>query len=392
MPRCARRISPPAKKACPPAGPINLIRAALEQREITDPLRSEELDFALGNCLSCRACTSECPSNVNLSLLKAELLHARSKRNGLRLQQRMISSVDLLGRIGCMFPRLANFMFSSRSIRHLFGKISGMSSERKFPEYARERFDRWYEKRSHDTTGLRGRVILWDDTFVRYHEPHIAIAAVKVLEAAGFYVVLARDRKCCGRPAFSQGNLDEARSLGSHNLAILANEDVPVVFLEPSCYSMFAQDYRELNLPGATELAARCFLFEDFIENLLTQEPKALKFDRARKRASRHPFTLPRESTDQHQKCVAFGLTPAESHGADAGHTGCCGMAGAFGMMLSSKYELSVKIAQPLLEQLKHQPYGTTVVLSGTSCRHQVQHLATMRTRHMAQVLAEALA
>jgi Fe-S oxidoreductase len=323
-----------------------------------------------------------------MSLLKAELLHARAKRNGLRLHQRLISSMDLLGRIGCLFPRLANFAFNSRSIRHLFGKISGLASEREFPAYARERFDRWYEKRGHDTTGLRGRVILWDDTFVRYHEPHIAIAAVKVLEAAGFYVVLARNRKCCGRPAFSQGNLDEARTLGSHNLAILANDDAPVVFLEPSCYSMFAEDYRELNLPGAAELSARCFLFEDFIENLLGQEPKALKFDRENGHLAIHSHCHAKALTNTKNALRLVSRLPNRT--VQMLDTGCCGMAGAFGMM-ASKYELSLKIAEPLIEQLKHQPYGTTVILSGTSCRHQVQHLATLRTRHMAEVLAEAL-
>jgi FAD/FMN-containing dehydrogenase/Fe-S oxidoreductase len=369
-------------------GRANLIRAALEQREISDPLRSEELDYALSNCLSCRACTSECPSNVNLTLLKAELLHARIKRHGIRLSQRLISSADLLGRVGCLFPRLANFFFNSHSIRQLVGKISGLTSERPFPPYARERFDRWYEKRGHDTTGLRGRVILWDDTFVRYHEPHIAIAAVKVLETAGFYVALATDRKCCGRPAFSQGHLDEARKLGSHNLSILGSDEAPVIFLEPSCFSMFVEDYRELNLAGAAEVSARCFLFEDFIESLLGQEPAALKFDREHGHLAIHSHCHAKALTNT--KNALRLATRLPNRTVQMLDTGCCGMAGAFGMM-ASKYELSLKIAEPLIEQLKHQPYGTTVVLSGTSCRHQVEHLATIRIRHMAEVLAEAL-
>ncbi len=370
-------------------GRANLIRAALEQREIADPLHSEELDYALSNCLSCRACASECPSNVNLPLLKAELLHARAKQDGLKLQQRLFSSPDLLGRIGCLFPRLTNLLFNSRSVRHLLGRMTGLAGARELPPYARERFDRWYDKRRHDTSGLRGRVILWDDTFVRYHEPHIAIAAMKVLEAAGYYVALAGDRKCCGRPAFSQGNLDEAHKLGSHNLALLANDDAPVIFLEPSCYSMFAEDYRELNLPGAQEVAARCFLFEDFIENLLGQEPAALKFDREHGRVAIHSHCHAKALTNTKNALRLASRLPNRT--TVMLDTGCCGMAGAFGM-LESKYELSLKIAEPLMEQIKHQPFGTTVVLSGTSCRHQVQHLAAIRVKHMAEVLAEALA
>ena len=370
-------------------GRANLIRAALEHRGINDPLKSQELEYALSNCLSCRACTVECPSNVNLSLLKAELLHARIKRSGLRISQRVISSVDTLGRLGCLFPRLANFFINSRSIRHLLGKVTGMASEREMPCFTRERFDRWYAKRGHDTTGARGRVLLWDDTFSRYYEPNIAIAAVKVLEAAGFYVALVSDRKCCGRPAFSQGHLDEANRLGRHNLSLVASDEAPIIFLEPSCYSMFAEDYRELNLAGATEVAARCYLFEDFIEAILTQEPKALRFDHEQQHLAIHTHCHAKALTNPKN---TFRLaTRLPNRTVELLETGCCGMAGAFGMM-ASKYELSLKIAEPLVEKLKHQPYGTTVVLSGTSCRHQVQHLARIRTRHMAEVLADALA
>ena len=369
-------------------GRANLIRAALEHREIADPLRAEELEYALSNCLSCRACTNECPSNVNLPLLKAELLHARTKRDGLTVQQRLISSVDFLGRVGTTMPWLMNCFFASRSVRHVFGKIFGLTGERPLPEFARERFDHWFARHEGLSYPQRGSVILWDDTFVRYHEPHIGIAAVAVLEAAGFAVTLPTQRKCCGRPAFSVGHLDKAEKLGRHNLTLLANDAAPIIFLEPSCYSMFAEDYRELKLPDAEQVAARSFLFEDFIGQLLEREPKALK------------FKLHNENLVIHAHCHAKALMnpgfmqrlAARLPGRKAMllDTGCCGMAGSFGL-LEAKYELSLKIAEPLMEQLKHQPYGTTAIVSGTSCRHQVQHLAPIRARHMAEVIADAL-
>jgi FAD/FMN-containing dehydrogenase/Fe-S oxidoreductase len=370
-------------------GRANLIRAALEQRGTGhDPLQCEELEYALSNCLSCRACTNECPSNVNMALLKAELLHAKIKKHGLTLQQRLISSVDFFGRMGTKLPALTNFMFRSRSIRHIIGKMSGFAGERPLPEYASERFDRWFNKRAHDTHGQRGRVVLWDDTFTRYHEPNIGIAATAVLEAAGYYVTLPQQRKCCGRPAFSAGNLDEAEKLGRHNLALLANDDAPVIFLEPSCYSMFAEDYRELKLPGAEEVAARCILFEDFMENLLQQEPEALRFDHEHGRVAIHTHCHAKALTNTKNALHLASRLPNRT--VSMLETGCCGMAGAFGMQ-ASKYDLSLKIAGPLVEQIKHQPYGTTVVLSGTSCRHQVTHLVAVRVKHMAEVLAEAL-
>src|SRR5262245_31730210 len=183
-------------------GRANIIRAALELRTNGhDPLKSTELDVALSNCLSCKGCTPECPSNVNLALLKAEILHARWRRDGLPLQQRVFSNVDLLGKFGCLMPRLTNRLLGSKIARVAMEKAIGISGRRSLPRYASERFDKWFSK--HAVAGVgdpghpsviadrgqsRGRVILWDDTFVRYHEPHIGIAAVKVLESLGFDV------------------------------------------------------------------------------------------------------------------------------------------------------------------------------------------------------------
>src|SRR5207247_502164 len=267
-------------------GRANIIRRSLELRSNgRDPLKSAELDAALSNCLSCKGCTPECPSNVNLALLKAELLYARYKRDGLPLRERFFSNIDLLGRIGCAMPLLANAIVDLPRVRGFMEKTLGISAKRSLPHYARKRFDRWFAKvgsaRCADRTPrrgvpTRGKVILWDDTFVRYHEPNIGIAAVKVLEALGFEVELLQNRKCCGRPAFSQGNLDDAAKSGQHNIDLLASQQCqsnasaartsdlnnstaqpPILFLEPSCWSMFVEDYRELKIANAEKVAER---------------------------------------------------------------------------------------------------------------------------------------
>ncbi len=373
-------------------GRANAIRATLELRGLgrADPLRSEEMEAALSNCLSCKTCTNECPSNVNLALLKAELQWARIRRDGLSLSERLFSSVDWLGRLGCKLPRVANELLESHRVRRLLAGVTGISSERLLPRYTKQRFDRWFGQRKNKSVAPRGRVLLWDDTFVRYHDPHIGIAAVTVLELAGYEVAVVSGRKCCGRPAFSQGNLGEAAKLGTHNLALLSREgdDTPIIFLEPSCFSMFIEDYHEMKLPAAERVAARCFLFEQFLDELLRRDPAALVFK-------------PRPTTVAiHVHCHAKALTyPAYMHRLAARlpgrkvqylDTGCCGMAGAFGM-LETKYELSLEIAKPLIEKIRALPYGSLVVASGASCRHQIDHLASVRARHMAEVLADAL-
>jgi Fe-S oxidoreductase len=407
-------------------GRANIIRAALELRTNGhDPLKSAELDAALSNCLSCKGCTPECPSNVNLALLKAEMLHARWRRDGLPLRERILSNVDLLGKLGCVMPRLTNRLLGSKWTRIAMEKTIGISGRRSLPHYANERFDKWFAKHTvgsalrADRTPRSGvptksPVILWDDTFVRYHEPHIGIAAVKVLEALGFEVSLVKKRRCCGRPAFSQGNLEAAAKLAKHNISQLLVlrsrllrrsgcegwigeggsspqlSTAPILFLEPSCWSMFVEDYRELKIDEAENIAARCFLFEKFVDDLLEQEPEALRF----KRESRSREIL------IHPHCHAKSITSPAFMGKLAERlpgtkatildTACCGMAGAFGA-LAEKYDLSLQVAQRLLDQIDSQPPETEVIASGTSCRHQITDLTSLRPKHMAQFLANAL-
>jgi len=390
-------------------GRANIIRAALELRvKGPDPLKSAELDAALSNCLSCKGCTPECPSNVNLALLKAELMHARWRRDGLPLRERMLSNVDLLGRIGCAMPALANPILDFKPVRLVMEKTIGISARRSLPHYARERFDKWFARRVDATPRRvfetqsgeapllqkkRGHVILWDDTFVRYHEPHIGIAAVKVLEALGFEISLVKNRRCCGRPAFSQGNLDAAAKGGKHNISQLStlNHELsaaPILFLEPSCWSMFVEDYRELNIDGANDLAKRCFLFEKFVDDLLAEESAALQFNERSATVAIHPHC--------HAKSIlnpAFMKTLAErlpGRKATVLDTACCGMAGAFGA-LAEKYDLSVQVAQRLLDNIDNQPPATEIIASGTSCRHQISDLSNTRARHIAELLAEAI-
>src|SRR6184192_3681425 len=383
-------------------GRANIIRRSLELRANGhDPLKSAELDAALSNCLSCKGCTPECPSNVNLALLKAEMMHARHKRDGLPLRERVFSNVDLLGRIGCALPQLANAIVDFKPVRAVMEKIIGLSAKRSLPRYTSERFDRWFAR--HSVTGVadsaaaindrgynRGKVILWDDTFVRYHEPHIGIAAVKVLEALGFEVALAKNRRCCGRPAFSQGNLDAAAEVGKHNVDLLNGIDgsMPILFLEPSCYSMFVEDYCELKINNAGNVAKRCSLFEKFVDDLLAQEPNALRFKNGATTVAIHMHC--------HAKSLlnpAFMKRLAErlpGRTATVLDTGCCGMAGAFGAF-AEKYDLSVKVAEHLIDKIDNQPPGTEIIASGTSCRHQIVDLTNAHPKHMAELLAEAI-
>jgi FAD/FMN-containing dehydrogenase/Fe-S oxidoreductase len=406
-------------------GRANIIRAALELRANgDDPLKSDELDAALSNCLSCKGCTPECPSNVNLALLKAEMLYARWRRDGLPLRERIFSNVDLMGRIGCAMPWLANPLFNFKPVRALMEMTLGISAKRSLPHYARERFDRWFAEHAVAGGGdpgrqqgfatcagaavnasgySRGHVILWDDTFVRYYEPHIGIAAVKVLEALGFEVSLVKNRRCCGRPAFSVGNLDTAAKLGQHNISQLSSlpaspgygaasnsqlTAAPILFLEPSCWSMFVEDYRELKIQNAESVASRCFLFEKFVDDLLEGEADALQFTNGSMNVAIHPHCHAKSILNPgFMKRLAERLPGRRATVLD---TACCGMAGSFGAR-AEKYEVSVQVGERLIDNLDAQPPGTQIVASGTSCRHQIADLTNAHPKHMAELLAEAI-
>jgi Fe-S oxidoreductase len=373
-------------------GRANAIRAALQGDGFNgvEPWRGPELEAALGSCLSCRACTAECPSNVNMALLKAELLHARRQRDGIAWRERIFGYVDVLGKFGSLAPQFANELLDEPWLRRVLLKTAGLTTKRPLLRFAPERFDDWFRRRERTGAATRGPVILWDDTFVRYHEPWIGRAAVSVLETAGFQVHMTNGRKCCGRPAFSQGDLDRAARLGRHNLALLRGEGIstPILFLEPSCWSMFVEDYREMKLPGAEAVAKRCFLFEQFMDESLSREPSALTFRPRIGNVGIHVHCHAKSLVNPGFMARLLQRIPEQR--ASVLETGCCGMAGAFGA-LESKYELSLKIGTLLVRTLERQPAETVVVASGTSCRQQIEHLTSLRPKHAAEVLAEAM-
>jgi len=373
-------------------GRATTIRAALEGRfQGASPVDAVELIAVLDTCLSCKACKTECPSNVDLAMLKAELLHARHNQRGIPLLDRAIAAADLFGRLGTMVPSIANPLLRWRPLRRLAERVLGLDAGAPVPEFADRRFDRWFNQRDAPGPGARGRVILWDDTWVRYHEPGVGLAAVAVLEAAGFEVALADGRVCCGRPAASRGLLDQVRRQGTHNLRLLAGGAEPIVFLEPSCWSIFVDEYRQLEIPGAQDVAARCVLFEDLMLELL----ELLEAD-----AGALPIVGPVGEVAVHGHCHAKALADARGvirllealPGASPRwlDTGCCGMAGAFGMLAAHR-ELSRDVAAPLVSAIESLPRDTLLVASGTSCRHQITHLTGAQPMHLAELLARFL-
>jgi Fe-S oxidoreductase len=196
---------------------------------------------------------------------------------------------------------------------------------------------------------------------------------VAVLDAAGYEVVLAEGRRCCGRPAASRGLLDDVRRLGEHNVALLRGfaDGAPIVFLEPSCHSMFIDEYRQLRIDGAGEVAARCVLFEELLvrpagRRSLTRSPSG-----RRARVAIHGH--------RHTKALGdAGLLPGSRSGSPgAGRAPRHRLlrdGWAFGYE-ASRRRCRGRVATPLVEAIESRPEGTLVAACGTSCRAQIRHL-----------------
>jgi FAD/FMN-containing dehydrogenase/Fe-S oxidoreductase len=371
-------------------GRANALRAVLAGRLPASEFTGRRLYEVMDLCLECKGCKAECPSNVDMAKLKYEFLHHYYKANGLPLRNRLFGRVARINAIGARTPGLANALNALPPVRWVLEKVAGIDRRRPLPALAAETFETWFRRRTRAAAAPRGEVVLFHDTFVTYNTPEIGRAAVQVLEAAGYRVVLV-DRKCCGRPLISKGMLDEARAHAAYNverLAPYARRGVAIVGLEPSCLFTLRDEWVDLlRTDDARAVAAQSLLFEQF---LLRERERGLTlaFPGARRKALLHGHC--------HQKAMV-GTAPTVAALTWAGYdvsevdSGCCGMAGSFGFE-REHYDISVALGnRRLAPAVKATPADTTVVAPGISCRQQIEHLAGRRAKHPAEALWEAL-
>jgi len=371
-------------------GRANLYRAAVSGR-LYDGLASAALHEALATCLGCKGCAMECPSGVDMALLKAAALHHRYQHRAPSLATRLLARPDRLGRWLAPLAPIANRIAASRPGRALLAR-AGLDPRRTLPAVSgADGLRRWFQRRGGSPPGPRGPVVLWVDCFADRFEPEIGRAAVVVLEAVGYQVVLV-GHQCCGRPAFSQGLIATARALAVANVAGLlphARAGVEIVCLEPSCASMVAGDYREL-LAGDDQalVAGQVISLEGLLARLLGEAPDAVPLRPGDAPILLHPHCHTRAGEGPGPALAVLGhLTGDRVVDLDAG---CCGMAGAFGYQ-SDHYDLSVRVGARLADRLGREAQDAPLVACGTSCRHQIRHLTGRDARHLAVVVAEAL-
>jgi Fe-S oxidoreductase len=372
-------------------GRANALRAVLSGRMAPAEFTGKRLHEVMDLCLECKGCKAECPANVDMAKMKYEFLYHYYQANGLPLRNRLFGRIADLNAVGARVPALANRLANLPLNRWLLEKVAGIDRRRPLPAFAAQTFEAWFRRRTPPASSPRGEVVLFHDTFVNYNAPGIGEAAVHLLEAGGYEVVLV-DRKCCGRPMISKGMLTEARDHARYNVARLhpyAARGVAIVGLEPSCLLTLRDEWVDLlRTDEARTVARQSALLEQF---LLRERERGLDLPFARhgRQALLHGHC--------HQKALV-GTAPTVAALTWAGYavsevdSGCCGMAGSFGFE-REHYDVSVALGnRRLAPAVKAAPAGTEVIAPGISCRQQIEHLAGRRAKHPAEALWQALA
>ena len=380
-------------------GRANTLRLALSGQLGADAFTSEAMAETMDLCVGCKGCKRDCPTGVDMARMKIEFLSHYTARHGHRLRDRLVASLPDYALLASRVPWLMNLRDSVPSAAWLSEKLLGLSAKRSLPRWRSDTFWRSPELAmfsSLDETlaaAARGgkTAVLFVDTFNGYFETENALAAARVLKAAGYTLHTVSKPgapHCCGRTYLASGRVDEAKAKAGaliDALLPLARAGIAIVGLEPSCLLTLRDETLVMGLgEGAEVVAKQALMFEEFI----AREAKAGRFALALKPADA-PILLHGHC---HQK--AFGavspildvlrLIPGAKP--ELIESSCCGMAGNFGYE-AEHFDVSIQMAElSLLPAIRQQP-DAIVVADGTSCRHQIRDGAQRQAVHVAMLL-----
>jgi len=372
-------------------GRAHLLWEMTQGEVIRDGWRSEEVKRSLDLCLACKGCKSDCPVGVDVATYKAEFLSHYYEGRVRPLNAYAFGNIDLWARVATKIPGLVNLTTQLPLLRDISKMVAGIPKQRAIPAFDPENFKSWFYRRRKtvERNWEDPPVLLWADTFNNYFQPETAKAAVEVLEAAGFRVIVPRANLCCGRPLYDHGMLDRAQALLLQILDELSPEieaGVPIVGLEPSCVAVFRDELVGLfpHDERAQALSRQTFLLSEFLET----RARDLPLPRMERKAILHGHC--------HHKSI-MKMTAEEAVlrrlGIDfqSPAPGCCGMAGAFGFE-NEKYDISVAIGElELLPAVRKAPPDWLIIADGFSCREQIAQGSRRRALHLAEVLQMAL-
>lgn len=376
----------------------NILREFLTHSDKPNRYNHKEIYDVMDLCLSCKACKSECPSNVDLAKLKAEFLQHYYDANGVPLRAKLIANFSTFSRLGSVAPAVFNYLMTGAGVHALVKSFSGFARERSMPTLYKTTLKNWYKKnrRSSVRNAGRKRVYLFCDEFTNYNDTEVGIQAVLLLERLGYEVVIPEHLES-GRTYLSKGLVRKAREVINKNIGLLIpliSDETPLLGVEPSAILTFRDEYPDLateqNLESALYLKKNTFMIDEFIAKEV-----------ALGKINKEVFTREHKNILLHGHCQqkAIGsvapsvvmMSVPENYQVSVIPSGCCGMAGSFGFE-KEHYEISMQIGELVLfPAVRSQSHEVIIAAPGTSCRHQIKDGTQKKALHPIEVLYQAL-
>ena len=374
----------------------NALREFLTNSEKSNKFDYKELKDVFDLCLSCKACSSECPSSVDVASLKAEFQYQYQKENGVSLRTKLFAYNNKLNQFGSKLPGLANFVFSNRFTSTILKKSFGIAKERSLPFISNKSLSKRFQLSDNKLikNKIANSVILFNDEFTNYLDTQIGVDAIALLTALNYEVKLI-DNAESGRSFLSKGLLEQAKDVANKNVSLfkdMISSDTPLIGIEPSAILTFKDEYLRLadDKTSAEAISKNTFLIEEFIQQEIglgnikpeqfTLESKSIKF---------HGHCHQKAMSNQLSSFAVLNLP--KNYKVTIIPSGCCGMAGSFGYE-KEHYEVSMQIGeQTLFPAVRKAANDTVIAANGTSCRHQIKDGTNRDAKHPISILREAL-
>ena len=374
----------------------NILREFLTHSTQQNRFNHKEIYDVMSLCLSCKACKSECPSNVDMAKLKAEFLQHYYDANGVPFRSKLIANFTASAKLGSIAPGIYNFVMQNKKLGGIIKRAVGFAVERSMPTISKQTLMAWYRKNYVAPQHPIKRVYLFCDEFTNYNDAHIGIKAVQLLTALGYDAVIPVHEES-GRTWLSKGLVRKAKIIANKNIELLSavvSDKSPLIGIEPSAILTFRDEYPDLatdkNLEAAENLAHHSFYIDEFI----AKEIQAGNI-------TKEVFTTNAKTIVLHghcqQKAVGSLADSVTALSLPANYTvqtipsGCCGMAGSFGYE-KEHYDVSMKIGELVLfPSVRKNASSCTVAAPGTSCRHQIKDGTGEKALHPIEILLEAL-
>ncbi len=374
-------------------GRANALREFLTDSDQKNPFDRPELKEVFDLCLSCKACASECPSNVDIATLKTEFLYQYQEANGYPLRSKLFAHNTQLSRLGSKVAGLTNWVYASTFLGGILKKSAGIDPRRSLPKVFNFDFDAHLGKCRSEHEVSKRKVILYIDEFTKYLDVDLGKDAITVLCRLGYEVELFYAES--GRAFLSKGFLKQAQKIAAENIGKLkkfAHHNTPVLGLEPSAILTFRDEYKRLSSDSETTeaIARNAFLIEEFLAREIQKgEIGPSKFTKKSKQVKIHNHC--HQKALSNQKVTFDMLNLPENYTVSIISSGCCGMAGSFGYE-KEHYGLSMAIGElKLFPSIRKTSEETLVAANGTSCRHQIMDGTGRKAQHPISIFKEAM-